>query len=587
MPVQTITQNESDLIEAEQVRAYFEDANDLNLAGALVFSLLVYVVHDAIPWWTWVPALFFIYLITLFRAYLIWQYHHVPEYRSPYQWERSQTISGGLIGLCWGGANAAMLPYLSTSLQLLVLTVSSVVAATSTSEGFTLVRPSRLFILACLTPQILWLLMVNDRLHVLLAAMLMVFVVLSRALGKKKNHIFIEAQRLRFRNEFLAKELSRQHELLEGASNSKSRFLAAASHDLRQPLAALMIFLELLESEQLSSKGADILGHAQQATSSLRNLLDALLDISKFDACAIKPDLRLIRIQKLFVELENEFLPIAEQKGIRLHFAFSTAVVKSDLTLLSQILRNLISNALRYTPSGHILVGCRHRHGMLDIEVHDTGIGIAEDQFTKVFDEFYQIGNQERDRQQGLGLGLSIVNRAARLLGHAVVLRSSLGKGTSFIVTVPLAQERFLDEQSVTAPPRKVNDLAGRSIAVIENEGFIRVGVQHLLQTWGCEVVTADSATAMLEKLEAHNGHIDLVISDFGLRGTPNGIAAIAALRQRYGTHLPALLFTGDISKETYNAAQSSGLSILYKPATPEMLRAAIEAEVCNVETLK
>lgn len=574
-----ITQNDLAAIKTEQVKAYFQDANDLNLAGALVFSLLIYVVYDATPWWTWAPALGFLYLVTLFRANHIRQYRRAPDSRSATQWINGQAASAGLAGVCWGVANTAMLAHLPVPLQLFVLTVSAVVAATATFEGFLLVQPPRLFIIASLVPLTLWLFTVGDRLHFILAVMLSVFIPITLRQITEKHQAFIETLRLRIQNEFLAKELSLQYNLAEQASKSKSRFLAAASHDLRQPLAALMIFMELLGGErQLSPQGEDFLEKAEQATASLRSLLDALLDISKLDAQAIKPNLCSIAIQDLFNELEKEFLPLAEQKGIRLSFAACSSAVESDRTLLGQIMRNLISNALRYTPSGRVLVGCRRHQGMLTIEVHDTGIGIAEDQFANIFDEFYQIDNQERDRQQGLGLGLSIVNRAARLLGHAVTLRSRLGKGSSFAVSVPRALVTISEAKPVLDHSHEIHSLAGRLIAVIENEGAIRIGMQNLLQAWGCRVVSAESVAAMVKQLETHDGVVDMVISDFGLRGSQNGIDAIAALRQRCGIHLPALLFTGDISNETYSAAQNNGLPILYKPAKPEALHAAIAA---------
>ncbi len=575
MSIQPIPNKELDAIQTEQVKAYFQDANDLNLAGALVFSLLVYVVHEEAPAWNWAPALLLLYLITLFRTALILQYHRTPERRSAQQWINGQTLGGGLAGLCWGLSCTAMQVNLPITLQLFVLTVSTAVAATSATEGFFLIQPSRLFILATLIPQTLWLLIAGDRIHIVLAVMLMVFIPVVLMQGRKKNIIFVEAQHLRFQKELLANELARQHQLVEQASQSKSRFLAVASHDLRQPLAALMLFMELLEAEPLSPHGKELLERAQQATASLRSLLDALLDISKLDARTVEPVVRPFVMQRLFDELEQEFIALAERKGIHLDFMPCSQTIDSDQILLGQILRNLISNALRYTPSGRIVVGCRRRHDMLDIEVHDTGIGIAEDQTTKIFDEFYQVGNQERDQQHGLGLGLSIVDRAARLLGHGIGLRSLPGKGSCFTVTVPLAQIAATDDHPV--PERLREDvLAGRSIGVIENEAGIRSGLQKLMQTWGCRVATAGSVDALIGLLEASGETVDMVVSDFSMGGTGNGIDAIAALRQRYSSTLPALLFTGDISAETVNAARNAGLPILYKPASPEALHAAI-----------
>jgi signal transduction histidine kinase len=575
MSIQPIPNQELDAIQAEQVKAYFQDANDLNLAGALVFSLLVYVVHEEAPAWNWAPALLLLYLITLFRTALILQYHRTPERRSARQWINGQTLGGGLAGLCWGLSCTAMQVNLPITLQLFVLTVSTAVAATSATEGFFLIQPSRLFILATLIPQTLWLLIAGDRIHIVLAVMLMVFIPVVLMQGRKKNIIFVEAQHLRFQKELLANELARQHQLVEQASQSKSRFLAVASHDLRQPLAALMLFMELLEAEPLSPHGKELLERAQQATASLRSLLDALLDISKLDARTVEPVVRPFVMQRLFDELEQEFIALAERKGIRLDFMPCSQAIESDQILLGQILRNLISNALRYTPSGRIVIGCRRQQGMLDIEVHDTGIGITEGQATKIFDEFYQVGNQERDQQHGLGLGLSIVDRAARLLGHDIGLRSRPGKGSCFTITVPPARTAVADDRPV--PERLREDvLAGCSIGVIENEAGIRSGLQKLMQTWGCRVATAGSVKALIRLFEASGDTVDMIVSDFSMGGAGNGIDAIAALRQRYGSTLPALLFTGDISAETAEAAHNAGLPILYKPASPEALHAAI-----------
>jgi CheY-like chemotaxis protein len=309
-------------------------------------------------------------------------------------------------------------------------------------------------------------------------------------------------------------------------------------------------------------------------------LLDGLLDISRLDGHAVRIKLKSFSIPILFNELEKEFSPIAEQKRIQLKFARCSAVVESDMILLVQILRNLISNALRYTSSGRVLIGCRHRNGKISIEVHDTGIGIAEDQQCRIFEEFYQVGNPERDRQRGLGLGLSIVDRAARLLGHPVTMTSTLGKGSAFSVAVPLAKAAIVEAQPDLLLPYELANLNGRLIAVIENEGSIRLGLQKLLQSWGCRVVVADSAANMINRLEATGEVIELVISDFGLRGSMNGVEAIAEIRRLLGAELPALLFTGDISKETFNLAKDAGLPVLYKPAKAEALRDAITAAI-------
>jgi signal transduction histidine kinase len=425
----------------------------------------------------------------------------------------------------------------------------------------------------------LWLAIVGDKLHTVLFFLLMIFLAMALWQSFRRNRVFKDAVELRLQNEQLIRELLQQRDLVEQASRDKTRFLASASHDLRQPLSALVLFLDLLSSDrQLSSQSQNMVLRAHQAANSLSGLLSALLDISKLDASIVKPNRRSFAIQLLFNELESEFLPLAQNKGIRLSFAFSSALINSDPVLLGQILRNLISNALSYTTHGHVLVGCRHRWGMLSIEVHDTGIGIPEDQHQAIFTEFYQIGNKERDRQKGLGLGLAIVKRTSQLLGHSVTMRSHPGKGSCFVVTVPKASD-FTYEVPLPFKPKTNQarlNAVGQRIAVIENEEDIRIGLQTVLQSWGCDVIAANSTNAILSMLEHDEEPVTAIISDYSLSNSSNGIDAIIALRQRYDTTLPAILITGDTTRETYIAAQEANLPLLYKPVEIEVLHSAL-----------
>ena len=568
------------VVKAEQIRAFFSETNDQNLAGALVLSLLVYVLHDGIPAWTWQPALLALYVVTLVRAWLIRQYHRAPASRSSLEWGRSQAISGGLSGVCWGFANTAMLAHLPTELQLLILTVITVAASSNASEGFSYVPPSRAYILASIGPPALWLLTVGDRLHTILGAMLLVFVPMTIWQARKRNRVFIEAQQLRFRNERLARELTVQRDAAEQAYLAKARFLAAASHDLRQPMQALSIFHELLGQEiRGAAPAGKILANAQKAAEGMKTLLDALLDVSRLDANVITPNRRAFPVQALLQQMESEFAPIAGQAGIRLRVAPCSAVIASDPVLLGQVLRNLLANALRYTPSGRVLLGCRRRNGQLAIEVLDTGIGIAADQHAAIFAEFYQIGNKARDRNQGLGLGLAIVERVVRLLGHDLAMRSEPGRGSCFSVVVPLAAaaDGRTDAQLPDAEQGGISgELKGRRILTVDDEEAIRTGMRDLLQGWGCEVTTAGSVAEALDRAAAGPAPIDAVISDMGLPGQGNGMDAIAALRERYGSQLPALLITGDTSQATLQAAREAKLIMLHKPIKPARLRAAL-----------
>ena len=574
-----LQESKIDAIRAEQVMAFYAESDIQNLAGAVVFSLVVIAVYQFVSPWKYAPPLAMVYLATIMRSYYIRRYHRAPELRSAGQWGRLQTLYSALAGLGWGIGFTLMLPSLSPEYQLLIVAVSAVSSASSVSEGFSYVWPSRMFTVATLVPQIIWLATVGDRLHTILFVLLLIFLPMTLWLSFKRNHIFAHAVELRLQNEALVKELTQQRDLVEQASRDKTRFLASASHDLRQPLSALVLFLDLLGADrQLSSQSQSMVLRAHQAANSLSGLLMTLLDISKLDASIVKPNRCSFAVQLLFRELENEFLPVAQNKGIQLSFVFSSALIDSDPVLLGQILRNLISNALRYTDSGRIMVGCRHKRDILSIEVHDTGIGIPADQHEAIFREFYQIGNKERDRQKGLGLGLAIVKRTVQLLGHGISLRSRPGSGSCFAVTVPMAQD-FMNEGTLpfrTESAQAELNTRGQRIAIIENEEDIRIGMQSILQSWGCDVIAANSTDAIMGMLEHDPEPVTAIISDFGLSDSSNGIDAIAALRQRYSANLPALLITGDTTRETYVAAQQANLTLLYKPVKAEVLRTAL-----------
>lgn len=582
MAIEFISDEERAVVEAEQVRAYFHEANLQNIAGALVLSLIVYVVHEGIPAWTWQPALGVLYVVTLVRAGLIWRYNRGSAVCSTDAWASGQTISATLAGACWGTASTAMLAHVSTEYQLFVLAVMTVAAATSATEGFSFTPPSRGFILVSLSPAILWLLTVGDRLHYILAAMLAIFLPMTLWLARKRNRVFIEAQQLRFRNAALASALTAQRDAAEQAYLAKARFLAAASHDLRQPMQALSIFHDLLRGEAQTVRGAGLLENAQQAADAMNMLLDTLLDISKLDAEVVKPDCHAFPVQTLLDEMEREFTPVAERHGLQLNVRSCSASVVSDPVLLGQVVRNLIENAIRYTPSGRVLVGCRRRSGQLAIEVLDTGIGIAADKQAAIFGEFYQVESNGRERKQGLGLGLAIVERISRLLDHQLTVHSAPGRGSRFVVEVPLA---IGADEIPALPPeadlaREPGNLAGRRIVFIDDEESIRAGMEKLLRSWGCDVIVADSVAECLRLVDHGQVPIGGLISDMGLPDPDNGIAAVEAFRRLYGQNLPVLLVTGDTSKAALQAARARNLTMLHKPIKPARLRAALTGAI-------
>ncbi|MFZ2268895.1 MAG: hybrid sensor histidine kinase/response regulator [Azonexus sp.] len=559
-------------IAAEQIKAYFKETSAQNLVGTVVISLIVLATAEFTPLWTWAPALLLVYGVTVVRAYLIWGHYRAPDKPPAATWGRQQTVCAGLNGMAWGFINMASCAHLPMTYQLFIASVAAVSAAASASEGFAYFQPSRAFICTSLFPLTLWFLSQSERLPLILGAMLCIFVPILLWQGSKRHHAFIESLKLRFKNEFLARELTIQQKIAEDAGQAKSRFLAAASHDLRQPVQALAIFQDLLRPEmQLTPLGETYFLKTQQAIKAVSSLLGTLLDISRLESNTVKAQRELIRVAPLIEQMQREFGALAEQKGIKLHTVGCSASLETDAMLLGQILRNLVANALRYTHSGKILVGCRRRGRLLAIEVWDTGIGIRKEHQASIFSEFFQIGNQERDRQHGLGLGLAIVERAARLIGAKISLRSQFGKGSCFAVSLPISRRRAPFNPDVTQPFSSPFDLGGRLIVLVENEEDIRKGFHTMLEKWGCRVISGHSWRSIESQLPTQK--IDAVISDFGLAKHENGITVIGKLRVRFGRQLPALLITGDTSQQTLQAASEAGLPILHKPIKPWQLR--------------
>jgi CheY-like chemotaxis protein/two-component sensor histidine kinase len=354
----------------------------------------------------------------------------------------------------------------------------------------------------------------------------------------------------------------------EEANLAKSKFLAAASHDLRQPIHAQGLFLSVLARTQLSTYQREVLTKATMASKASSTMLNALLDFSRIEAGAIEPKRQPFRLQPLLNKLEREFASLADEKGIAYRSRETDLIVQSDPMLVEFILRNLISNAIRYTDHGGMLVASRKRGGHAVLEVWDTGIGIAPEHQQEIFREFHQLGNPERDQRKGLGLGLAIVDGLARTLGHDLSLASTEHRGSVFRMTLPIATTALPVEQ---APVEHGSaHLFNARVLVIDDDEAVRSGMLHLLGDWGCECETAESIEDALAIVRIHTP--DLVISDYRLREQRTGLEAIAALRELLGDNFPALLITGDTAPERLREAHASGIPLLHKPVSPSLL---------------
>jgi signal transduction histidine kinase/CheY-like chemotaxis protein len=370
----------------------------------------------------------------------------------------------------------------------------------------------------------------------------------------------------------------RAREDAEKANLAKSRFLAAASHDLRQPLHALGLFAAALNDREEDPERRKLVAHINQSIGALDSLFNGVLDVSKLDAGAVSPNVRNVPLQRVFDRIAAEFAAEAESQMLRLRLRPSGLVVRSDPVLLDRILRNLVQNAIRYTRHGGVLVGARQRGAHAQVEVWDTGIGIPAQEQSRIFEEFYQVGNPERDRGKGLGLGLAIVERLSTLLGHPLAVQSRPTRGSVFRLTLEIGNaaagiDAGEPESEATGDTEAVSD---RCVAIIDDEPSVRSGMAALLGSWRCEtVIAADEAEAVSALLAAGKTPAALVV-DYRLRDNVNGIAVIRSLRARFGRDIPAVIISGESSTEELAHIKASGLPMLHKPVRPAKLRSVI-----------
>ena len=397
------------------------------------------------------------------------------------------------------------------------------------------------------------------------------------ALGDQFNKMAARLQESYAGLEGKVEERTRQ---LEAANQAKSRFVAAASHDLRQPLHALGLFVAQLHGRLRAAERSQIVSRIEDALSAMNELFSALLDISKLDAGATTINITVFPVAQLLAHAETTFAGAAREQKLSFRALPSDAWVRSDFILLQQIVFNLVQNALRYTRSGGVVVGCRKRGDQLRIEVWDSGIGIAADQHDKIFGEFYRLGEPDRDRRAGLGLGLAIVDRLCRLLDHPIEVKSTVGKGSVFAVTVPLAPANKRAIEASIVPRSQPSLSHDKLVLVIDDDPLVLEGMSGIFRKWGCRVVTADSDSKALKAATEQDDVPDLIISDYHLANGRTGIATIEWLRGELAAQIPAFLISGDTDPATLHEAKVKGFHLLHKPVDPMALRAMFNQAV-------
>lgn len=565
-------------IRAEQIEILFRQiplaqVSNLLVATALAGFLWRIAPHGMLLAW-WAAVAF----IVLVRLVLVIGYRRRPaDSRVP--WHKLMTGTTVFSGLVWGSAGVLFFfPDSAAALIVLSVVLASMSAGSIASHSSW--PPAQFsYVILTLTPITLRYLIEGGDLW-LLGPLCLLYLYNLLAFARQLSRTLVESIRLRLEKQELARVLSEEKAAAEeararaeDANMAKSKFLAAASHDLRQPLQAMSLFIEALRHEKDPARAETTLAHLGASAESVEELLNELLDISRLEAGLFKPQTRVLSLQAVFDALERELRPVAEEKGIELCFVATRLRVTSDPAMLGRILRNIIGNAIRYTERGAVLVGCRRKGDRVAIAVCDTGPGIAPDHHQAIFREFYQLGNPERDRRKGLGLGLAIVDGLCRILDHPLELKSRVGRGSTFLIHVPIAvagepYQEAIEDGAASA-------LQGYAVLVIDDEPTMCQALAEVLGRWGCRVVTAESTQDALARL-AEGFSPAGIIADYRLREGSTGTEAIAEIRRALDRPVAAAILTGDTAPERLREASASGLLLLHKPVKPALLRAAL-----------
>ncbi|WP_413762397.1 ATP-binding protein [Variovorax sp. Varisp41] len=433
----------------------------------------------------------------------------------------------------------------------------------------------------------------GDGLHLFLAAAGAAYLMLTLHAGIRQHRLLTDSLMLRFENEALAARLGEQIAATERASLEKTRFLGTASHDLRQPLHAIALFGAALENELRNRPEGRNAERLMRAVNALGASLDTMLDVSRLDAGVVVPEVQAVQLDALFLPLNHTFSARAEQKSLQLRVRASGLWVRSDPQLLHRMLSNLMDNALKYTASGGVTVIARDRGETVWIEVRDTGIGIAPEQSGRIFEEFYQVDNPGRDRSRGLGIGLSIVQRLSRLLGHPVQMHSRLGRGTHFRLVVQAANAQagalagpFSPQAAATDAGEQRHRGAARlpaRVLLLDDEQEIREAMTGLLRSHAVEARAVDDEAAAARALAQARGEgrpFELLLCDYRLADGVDGLDVGLRLSRNGGRATPLLLITGETSPDRLQRVRESRVPVLFKPVVADRLLEAMSEAV-------
>ncbi|MCC7327345.1 MAG: hybrid sensor histidine kinase/response regulator [Burkholderiales bacterium] len=576
----------------DQVAQLYAGWHRTSLSMLLGAALLCLVLWNQVsPWWMggWLAL---IVANQTWRGFLVraWQRAR-PGLAATRRWGRYWSAGSAIAGALWGLAALVMYPSSAPHQALLIVCIFGVVLG---GLNLTAVYRSSFygFTLPALVPLIVRVALEGDQVHLYTALIMTVVLGFIVAFGHQLNDVLTCSLAMRYENVDLIEELRAKsrtaHEAratAEAANRSKSQLLAAASHDLRQPLHALGLYVAALASRATDAKWRPLVGSVQRAVAVLESQFEQLLDLSRLEAGAVTPVKTRVAMAPLFARVVTELKPQAEGRGLDLRVAATRLAVHSDPAMLERIVRNLAANAIRYTDAGGVLLGTRLRGAEVAIEVIDTGIGIAAEHHAQIFEEFYQVcETRSPHAQHGMGLGLAIVRRLAALLGHRVEVASRVGRGSRFSVIAPRAStgsERRLprrpNARAMTSSARTIT-IHGALVAIVDDDPSAVDAMTALFETWGASVAGGSDAQELLAALGQVERYPDLVVADLRLARGETGIDVVARLRDELGVTVPALLVSGDTGPAALRDARLAGMLLLGKPVVPAVLHATATA---------
>ncbi len=528
--------------------------------------------HDVLIAWCLLIIIGLIVNYAIARTYVK---QEVP-YTDAKKWGRRLSVVSLYFGVLW--AAAVFLFYVDGSVahQVFMYTLAVVLSIGSVISGLYWFPLFYLFAIPIMTSFVMRLAMDGSYAYLSLAVLMLWASVATLGFARMLNKTVRSETRLRLDSALLNEALELKTTEAEKAALEKSNFLAVASHDLRQPVHSLSLFIDVLKESKTDEERYRLFPLIDSSLDAMRKLFDALLDISRLDANVVKPKYTHFNLEELLKKLVEEFRPAANKKNLKIKVHAQSMVVVSDSLLLERVLRNLLSNAIRYTDAGGILLSCRQRGDEALVQVWDTGIGIPEECRDEVFVEFQQLNNSFRDRAEGIGLGLALVKRLCDLLRQPITLDSRPGRGSVFSTRV-IRGCGGIETRNQSAKLTHSWDLSGRQVLVIDDEKDILQAMHALLSKWGCHVVTAETLEQALDELNRHDMVPELILSDLQLRNGKSGIEALDTLRQKYGASIAGIVISGDTNPECLNIVKDSDYTLLHKPVQPLHLRNLIQ----------